>query len=429
MKQALFVGFVALACASGCLEEPQEIGELTAADLDTSDYIWITTGVDALPVVERALGHIEHAYEISATEGEIAVVRMRHTLVPTLSHAMHREVQRCSGFVVHESPEAAQRVLAVDFDQVTQKEALVGYIIDNQSVAQPLIDAITSERILDTISVLSGFTNRFYTTSSGNDAALWLHALWTDLANGRTDVTVEFFRHFGIPQPSVVMTIQGTIWPDEIVVIGGHLDSISGPSPGEGTLAPGADDNASGIATLTEVARVALANGYRPARTVQFMGYAAEEVGLVGSARIAQSYVDQGVNVVGVLQLDMTNYNGSARDIYLINDYTNSTQNQFLGNLIDTYLGIQWGNTACGYACSDHASWTNRGFIASFPTESRVGQHNPNIHTPADTVNNVGNNADHAAKFGRLASAYMAEIAEGTLDGSGNDPSTQPPAP
>ena len=53
--------------------------------------------------------------------------------------------------------------------------------------------------------------------------------------------------------------------------------------------APGADDDASGIATLTEVIRVALANGWKPKRTVKFMGYAAEEVGLRGSNAIAQN--------------------------------------------------------------------------------------------------------------------------------------------
>ena len=68
---------------------------------------------------------------------------------------------------------------------------------------------------------------------------------------------------------------------NEVIVIGGHIDSIS-LARASGT-APGADDDASGIATITEVARVLLQADYRPARTLVFMGYAAEEVGLRGS--------------------------------------------------------------------------------------------------------------------------------------------------
>ena len=69
--------------------------------------------------------------------------------------------------------------------------------------------------------------------------------------------------------------------------------------------APGADDDGSGIATLTEILRIAMANGWKPKRTIKFMGYAAEEVGLRGSAAIAADFKAQGVNVVGVMQFDM----------------------------------------------------------------------------------------------------------------------------
>ena len=68
-------------------------------------------------------------------------------------------------------------------------------------------------------------------------------------------------------------------------------------------VAPGSDD-ATGVATLTETLRIALASGWKPKRTVKFMAYAAEEVGLRGSNAIAQQFKANGVNVVGVLQLD-----------------------------------------------------------------------------------------------------------------------------
>ncbi|WP_291139863.1 M20/M25/M40 family metallo-hydrolase [Dokdonella sp.] len=131
------------------------------------------------------------------------------------------------------------------------------------------------------------------------------------LANGRSDVSAELFTACGDcgGQPSVILTIQGTTLPNEVVVLGGHLDSINHVDnlPPATERAPGADDDASGIASLTEILRVAMASNFRPQRTVKFMGYAAEEVGLNGSQAIAQSFQADGVNVVGALQLDMTN--------------------------------------------------------------------------------------------------------------------------
>ena len=80
----------------------------------------------------------------------------------------------------------------------------------------------------------------------------------------------------------MILTIQGTTFPSEVVVLGGHQDSIAG-SNCTTSRSPGADDDASGIATLSEVIRAAMALGYQPERTVKFMAYAAEEVGLRGS--------------------------------------------------------------------------------------------------------------------------------------------------
>jgi leucyl aminopeptidase len=170
----------------------------------------------------------------------------------------------------------------------------------------------------------------------------------------------------------VVLTIPGTTRANEVVVIGGHLDSIA--PGGRESNAPGADDDASGIATLTEVLRVLLANDWRPERTVKFMAYAAEEVGLRGSLLIAKAHRKANVDVVGVLQLDMTNYQGSDRDIWLIDDFTDPAQNRFMVRLLETYVAATWGVDRCGYACSDHAAWHRHGYRVSMPFEARFNR-------------------------------------------------------
>src|SRR5690606_30536691 len=232
-------------------------------------------------------------------------------------------------------------------------------------------------------------------------------------AAGRTDVSFEVVEHFGTPMPSLIMTIEGAEQPDEYVIIGGHADSITQFA----SNAPGADDNASGIATITEVIRVLLDNNYKPQKTVQFMAYAAEEIGLVGSDEIAEDYFNEGKNVVAYVQFDMTNYKGSSADIAIIEDnYTSLDLNVFLIELMEHYNAtgthaISYTSSACNYACSDHASWEARGYLASFPFEAEFDDSNPEIHTPGDLYS-VSGNSNHAARFAKLGLEFIIEVAK-----------------
>ncbi len=231
--------------------------------------------------------------------------------------------------------------------------------------------------------------------------------LWQDLTNHRSDVKVEIFNHKHFPQPSVIMTLEGSEKSDEVIILGGHSDSIS-----DEHMAPGADDNASGIASITEVIRVLMEAGFKPRRTIKFMAYAAEEVGLFGSQEIARNFKKAQTKVMGVLQLDMTLFKGTVdKDIVLISDYTNKEQNKFLGTLIDQYVKVPWGYSACGYGCSDHASWSAYGYPASFPFESKFEDSSPIIHTSADVLENYGGDASHSVKFSKLAAAFVIEMA------------------
>jgi len=343
---------------------------------------------------------------IESADG-VAVVALHEDQLDALARRMHED-GRCGGFMAHDTEADALGDLHV------AKENPVDYTLDRAPVVAAVVPRLDKDRIATTIRELSAFPNRYFQSPSGVEAAKWLQQRWRSFTS-RTDVTVELVRH-AWEQPSVVMTIPGTTRASEVVVIGGHLDSISlGRSAG---TAPGADDDASGIATLTEVARVLLAADYRPARTLVFMGYAAEEVGLRGSQAIARDFKQRGVNVVGALQLDMTAYQGSEKDIWLMKDFTSAAQNTFLTHLDEVYVGATLGLDACGYACSDHASWHRNGVPVSMPFESRMRDRNKKIHTRDDTLETSGNNADHAVKFARLAAAYAVELAKGQLGGS-----------
>lgn len=380
---------------------------LTFAQEDSNERVFITVDTDVIELQTKKFGS---RFEVLNVEDGVALVSFDEEALPWLSLSMHRDFKRCGGFVFHEDYSDAKATLQSRGKRRWAKNiSFQNYQINNPKSVAQLIEGVNSERIQETIEKLSSYHNRYYTADSGVESSRWIGSEWEKLVQARSDSYLEFYEHTGWPQPTPILTIEGE--SDEVVIIGGHADSIAGFWGGPRRRAPGADDNASGIATITEVIRVLAQNSFRPKKTLKFMAYAAEEVGLRGSKEIAQDYSDRGVQVAGVIQLDMTNYGGSEWDIVFMSDFTNDDQNAFLGSLIDTYLpGISWGYDECGYACSDHASWHNQGYPASMPFESKSRERNPNIHSSRDTLDRMGGNAEHAGKFARLALAFIAEL-------------------
>ena len=400
----------------------------------SGEPVWITLGQDALGLLQRieprtlSVASVAVPVQVpqrsgasvtqalQGAEDTVHLARVDEDLLPALSDAVHASLKRCGGYIVHASlGEARGHLQSLQATLARPPAALAAdrYAINQQAVVEPLLAQIQDSHILSTIETLAAIQNRYYSTSGGATATATIAQQWQALAAGRSDVSVRQVNH-GYRQQSVVLRIKGrsATKSKQIVVLGAHMDSILSGGTGETSRAPGADDDASGIASLTEALRVLLASGHRPQRTIEFMAYAAEEIGLRGSSAIASSYASAGKKVIGVMQLDMTNYKGGTKDIYLYTDYTNAAQNTFVANLAATYLpSLSVGTDRCGYACSDHASWTSRGFAASFPFEAPFSGYDPYIHTANDTLANMGNQTAHAAKFARLALSYAVELA------------------
>lgn len=399
----------------------------TAGPAPAESEVWITIDREVLVAFERGGEPWETSplgADLTLPREQVVAVALTEARLDELSAFIHERYRRCAGFIAHASREEALEAAARALYEETLEQipAPIPYTIDNGGVVKAMVAQVQESNIRTTITDLSAFFTRYHNCLSGNLSATWIRDKWASLVPvGRPDVTVQLYNHTGYTtlQPSVILTIQGTTFPSEVVVLGGHQDSIAGTNCSL-SQAPGADDDASGIATLTEVIRVAMALGYQPQRTVKFMAYAAEEIGLRGSAQIAQQHADQGVNVVGVIQFDMTNYApaGAQYDIVMFTDFTNAAQNAFITDLANLYVPnvgtvVPRVTSACGYGCSDHASWFNRGFPASFPFESRFNEHNPFIHTSNDTLAVSGNHANRTVPFAHLGAAYMAEIAKG----------------
>ncbi len=396
---------------------------------DNDELVWVSMGADAalyiqqhraekisLNIVSRqSLNTTEQSTAKGNTNNDVVIAQVKNSELATISQVMHEQFNRCGGFIFHSTEKTAEQYVTQATHATTAStKTRVDYTIDNAQTVEELIAQLQSSDMISTVNSLSNYNNRFYTTQDGADISMWLRDEWQSISSERDDISVSLFEHAAWPQSSVIATISGTTNENEIVIIGGHLDSINGSSPVTGR-APGADDNASGIAVITAALKAIVNSDYKPARTIKIIGYAAEEVGLRGSAEIAAQHRSNFLNVVGVSQFDMTGFAGTAgQDITFINDFTNAAQNEYLTQLIDAYLPeVTYGFDICGYGCSDHASWHNSGFRASFPFEARFNDSNSLIHSSGDS----SFNSLHALKFAKLAVIYLAELAKGnTLD-------------
>ncbi len=363
------------------------------------------------------INHPNEIKIIDSNNGYSAVM-----LSPNAAEELHHKVLVHGPGFIYEASENDALSSIGNINKKSARAQRAAFSITQETLVRQSLDLVNNFNIANQIQELENYGTRYHTTNSARQAVLDLKSKWEGLAAGRGDVSVRIVNHTSTNMPSVVMTITGTEKPDEFVIIGGHIDSTA--RGGNADNAPGADDNASGIATITEAARVLFSMDFKPKRTMEFMAFAAEEVGLRGSKEIAEDYKRRNVNVVSYMQLDMTNYKGSTNDIYVSTDsYNDDTLNDFLIELMNFYNAsgvhrLTYGTSQCNYGCSDHYSWAQQGYDVAFPFEATFNQSNPNIHTTRDTFDRSPTpNATHAAKFAKLALEYLIEISNGVTSG------------
>lgn len=108
-----------------------------------------------------------------------------------------------------------------------------------------------------------------------------------------------------MPQYNIIADIPGTEKPDEVVIVSGHFDSWDGPG------SQGALDNGTGTMVALEAARLLMACGAKPKRTIRFILWTGEEQGLFGSRAYVTQHKDDLAKISAVLVDDGgTNYQG-----------------------------------------------------------------------------------------------------------------------
>ena len=184
-----------------------------------------------------------------------------------------------------------------------------------------IVGAVSAERIEADIRTLVGFGTRHTLSETESDtrgigaARRWIKAEFdriSDRCGGCLEVSLQRTLVKGDPGSripvdtwvvNVLAVLPGTTDPDRRVIMTGDIDSRVSDALDATRDSPGANDNASGMAGVIEVARVL--SPYRFPGTIILAGLSGEEQGLVGGQHMAQVARDEGWNIEALLNNDM----------------------------------------------------------------------------------------------------------------------------
>jgi PKD repeat protein len=249
-----------------------------------------------------------------------------------------------------------------------------------------------------------------------------------------TQYAYERFTAFGLPaayheynltgtglRRNVIAEQAGLSQPERLFLITAHLDSTSG-SPN--TLAPGADDNASGSTAVLLAAEIL--SQYTFDCTLRYVLFTGEEQGLYGSEAYAQQAFTNGDDIEAVLNLDMIAYNSDAFPI--LDLHTRPPSNP--GNVDDMLIASLFVDVISAYnlslspqifqdgiSYSDHYSFWQVGYPAILAIEDD-DDFTPYYHTINDRLNTLDLN--YFTKFVKAAVGTLAHMGCLTIPGALN---------
>jgi len=176
---------------------------------------------------------------------------------------------------------------------------------------------------------------------------------------------------------------------DQYVVIGAHHDHLGMGGPGSSSRQPdtvavhyGADDNASGVAGVLEIAERLVAD--HPHRSIMFTTFGAEEMGLVGSKYLTEHPPVDLSRVQAMINLDMVGRLNDQRQLQIGGVGTSPGFEELLDSLNASFgFSLKFSNE--GYGPSDHAAFYAEDIPVLFLS---TGGH-PDYHTPSDRLEEI----------------------------------------
>ncbi|MCF7823796.1 MAG: M20/M25/M40 family metallo-hydrolase [Candidatus Marinimicrobia bacterium] len=206
-------------------------------------------------------------------------------------------------------------------------------------------------------------------------------------------VATEIIQHTASAQ-NVIGMLKGSdpVLAHEFIVVGAHYDHLGWGGPGSGSRKPdtkaihnGADDNASGVSAVLEIAERFSLEKSRPKRSIVFVAFAAEEMGLLGSKFFTSSPLIEIKNVKQMFNLDMVGrLDPQSKALTVGGTGTAKGMEEFLSSMKEE-SGLILSMTPDGYGPSDHASF----YVENIPVLFFFTGITEEYHTPDDDVETI----------------------------------------
>ena len=292
--------------------------------------------------------------------------------------------------------------LTRDFPVVTEEDPRI----------REMLNQVNMDSLEATVQHLQDYGQRLWNSDNAFAASDWIAGRMQAL--GLEVEQQAFYANTwlgsGQAAPNVIGIQRGTLYPDTYVVCGSHFDSFSYQAMSGGS-APGADDNATGVASVLESARIM--TQYEFEYSIVYCAYGCEEMGLYGSEAYASRCQEQGMDIIGYFNNDMNGYLNPGDQIHIDCIYPNSVEpiGEYYMNVGSVYypeLPIRHVNFNEGD--SDHTSFNNHGYMGIYPFED-YQNYSPYIHTPNDLIGTSVNSFEMSQQYCQMNIACLAEIA------------------
>jgi hypothetical protein len=271
---------------------------------------------------------------------------------------------------------------------------------------------VSSDNLESSVRWLEGMGTRFALAENRRDVAVKIRNRFISMGYHGACLDSFYLQKtiqgvsYSTWQYNVIAPVEG-IEDDSICIVGAHYDSYaSGVNPF--VTAPGANDNASGMAAVMEIARIIRGSRLRPKHSVLFVAYAAEELGLNGSRYQAEKSAANGDKIIMMINHDMISYvaNASAKPWYLnIIHYDNSSDlRDDAAMLCDAHSNLISYSDNTSNERSDSYPYYLNGFKALFFHQSDIES---TYHTPGDRSSVC--NFEYAGEVVKVSCALLVD--------------------
>lgn len=277
---------------------------------------------------------------------------------------------------------------------------------ENNSLISEFVNYINADSIHSYMLSMQEFDTRFALADNRRDVAVWIKNKFKSFGYAEVRLDSFYLNWADTWQFNVECTYHGHTYPEQIYVLGAHHDAISsGSYLNINAPAPGADDNASGVAAALEVARVLKTNNYVPESTIKFVTFAAEELGLYGAYHYASESNKNEADIVMMLNNDMISYTDLPEEEWKVKliTYDNSDDvTKLAKEVIELYTSLDYSESTLYSNASDSYPFYQNGYKAIFFHENEFTS---NYHKVTDLV--INTNKHYAAELTKISLAIL----------------------